>query len=107
RSHLLDPPAAARPPRAAAGAVGPWRGPGHRRNVEITPEKVIEMATVATPHVPSYPVHVDARPVPDHPSRWLWLVKWVLVIPHVLVLALLWAAFVVLSVVALVAILAT
>lgn len=65
------------------------------------------MATVATPDVPSYPVHVDARPEPDHPSRGLWLVKWVLVIPHVLVLALLWAAFVVLSVVALVAILAT
>lgn len=65
------------------------------------------MATVAVPHVPSYPVHVDARPVPDHPSRGLWLIKWALVIPHVLVLALLWAAFVVLSVVALVAILAT
>lgn len=65
------------------------------------------MATVAAPHVPSYPVHVDARPVPDQPSRWLWLVKWVLVIPHVVVLVFLWAAFVVLSVAALVAILAT
>ncbi|WP_152191899.1 DUF4389 domain-containing protein [Georgenia satyanarayanai] len=64
------------------------------------------MATVAASHL-SYPVHVDARPAPDQPSRWLWLVKWVLVVPHVVVLALLWAAFVVLSVVALVSILAT
>jgi Domain of unknown function (DUF4389) len=53
-----------------------------------------------------YPVRVDAtldRPL----SRWLWLVKWVLAIPHYLILALLWVAFVVLSAVALVAILVT
>jgi Domain of unknown function (DUF4389) len=40
-------------------------------------------------------------------SRWLWLVKWVLVIPHVVVLFFLWIAFVALSVVALFAILFT
>ncbi len=33
-------------------------------------------------------------------SRWLWLVKWILVIPHVFVLIFLWLAFSVLSVVA-------
>jgi Domain of unknown function (DUF4389) len=40
-------------------------------------------------------------------SRWLWLVKWVLVIPHYIVLAFLWIGFVILSAVAWVAILAT
>ena len=53
-----------------------------------------------------YPVRVDATLDPDL-SRWLWLVKWLLAIPHYVVLAFLWVAFVVLSVVACVAILFT
>src|SRR3989442_8652085 len=54
----------------------------------------------------SYPVRV--RAMLDAPvSRGLWLVKWLLLVPHVLVLIVLWAAFWVLSVVALVAILST
>ncbi len=49
------------------------------------------------------PVRVDAWL--DAPlSRWLWLVKWVLVIPHLVVLTFLWAAFAVVTVVAFVAI---
>ncbi|WP_074308445.1 DUF4389 domain-containing protein [Micromonospora cremea] len=42
-----------------------------------------------------------------HLSRWLWLVKWVLVIPHVIVLFFLWIAFTALSIVAFFAILFT
>ncbi len=59
-----------------------------------------------TPTHAPYPAHVEAAPEP-HVSRWLWLVKWVLVIPHVVVLAFLWLAFGVLSLAAFVAILAT
>lgn len=53
-----------------------------------------------------YPVRVDAA-LGDGLSRWLWLVKWVLVIPHYIVLFFLWIAFAVLSVVAFFAILFT
>ena len=62
------------------------------------------MTTSATPSV--YPVRVDADLDPGL-SRGLWLVKWLLVIPHYLVLIFLWTAFAVLSVVAFFAILFT
>jgi uncharacterized protein DUF4389 len=53
-----------------------------------------------------YPLRVEGTL--DEPlSRWLWLVKWLLVIPHVIVLVFLWLAFVVLSVVTFFAILFT
>jgi hypothetical protein len=55
---------------------------------------------------PRYPVQVVGRLDPGL-SRWLWLVKWLLVIPHVIVLVFLWIAFVVLSVIAFFAILFT
>src|SRR5690349_5229003 len=53
----------------------------------------------------SYPVRVRAHL--DTSVRWLWLVKWFLLIPHYIVLAFLWVAFVVLTVVAYVAVLFT
>ena len=54
----------------------------------------------------AYPVHVNAAPDPRS-SRWLWLVKWILVIPHYVVLLFLWIGFTVSSVVAFFAILIT
>ena len=54
----------------------------------------------------SYPVHVDASLDPST-SRGLWLVKWLLLIPHYIVLTLLWIAFLVVSVVAFFSILVT
>jgi Domain of unknown function (DUF4389) len=47
----------------------------------------------------SYPVRVDGDLSPEL-SRWLWLVKWLFAIPHAIVLAFLWIAFVLLTVVA-------
>src|SRR5512142_534044 len=54
----------------------------------------------------SYPVQVRARL--DQPlSRWLWLVKWLLAIPHYIVLFFLGIAFIVVTVIAFFAILFT
>jgi hypothetical protein len=53
-----------------------------------------------------YPVRVAAE-LDTGLTRWLWLLKWLLAIPHYVVLCFLWAAFVVLSVVAMVAIVVT
>jgi hypothetical protein len=52
------------------------------------------------------PVRLEAHLDPAL-SRWMWLVKWLLALPHVIVLAFLWIAFFVLTVVAGVAILFT
>jgi Domain of unknown function (DUF4389) len=53
-----------------------------------------------------YPVALEAR-LEEPLSRWRWLVKWLLAIPHYVVLAFLWAVFVVLTVVAFFGILVT
>jgi hypothetical protein len=55
---------------------------------------------------PEYPVQV-AGELEDGLSRWLWLVKWLLLIPHLIVLAFLWAAFFIVTMIAFFAILFT
>jgi hypothetical protein len=54
----------------------------------------------------AYPLTIEGELDPQT-SRWLWLVKWLLLIPHYIALAVLWIAFVLMSVVAFFAILFT
>ncbi|MGH3118094.1 MAG: DUF4389 domain-containing protein [Gaiellales bacterium] len=56
--------------------------------------------------VSTRPVHVEGKLEPQL-SRWLWLVKWLLAIPHFIVLFFLFIAFVLLTIVAFFAILFT
>jgi hypothetical protein len=54
-----------------------------------------------------YPVRVDGSTDPAGLSRWLWLIKWLLLVPHLVVLVFLWLAFFVVGIVAFFAILIT
>jgi hypothetical protein len=53
-----------------------------------------------------YPVQVEGELAPQL-SRWLWLVKWLLAIPHYVCLVVLWIAYLVLTIVAFFALLFT
>ena len=54
----------------------------------------------------SYPARIDGALDPET-SRWLWIFKWLLVIPHIFVLLFMWLAAFVLTIVAGIAILFT
>ena len=54
----------------------------------------------------SYPLMLNAR-LEEPLSRWLWLVKWLLAIPHAAILVVLWVAFAMLTTAAFLAIVAT
>ncbi len=54
----------------------------------------------------SYPVHLRGD-LSDPPGRWLWLIKWLLLLPHYLILVFLEIAFFVMTVVAFFSILFT
>ena len=84
------------------GATG-LRGPAARRPRRPTPLPSPNPRRAARD---SYPLRLDGR-LDEDLSRWMWLVKWFLAIPHYLVLAFLWLAFGVLTVIAFFAILFT
>ena len=78
---------------AGSGAAVPSASPAGQLAFETDDEKV-------------YPVLIHGELDPSV-SRWLWLVKWLLAIPHYIVLAFLWLAAALLTIVAFFAILFT
>jgi hypothetical protein len=67
---------------------------------------VASAAEPPAPAGPTYPVDLTGEIDPGL-SRWQWLFKWLLAIPHFIVLLFLWIAFVVVAVIAFFAILFT
>jgi len=63
------------------------------------------MSSTANPLPVAYPLSV--RGFFDQPSRALWLIKWLLLIPHYIILLFLWLAFWIVTVIAFFAILFT
>ena len=61
---------------------------------------------MATGPATPYPVSVEGA-LDSSLSRWLWLVKWLLAIPHYIVLLFLWIAYAIVTIVAFFAILFT
>ena len=88
-------------------AEGPGgQGPSHlTRPARSNDRGAMTIESTASPRTP-YPVHVTAE-LDSGLSRGLWLVKWLLAIPHYVVLFVLWIAFALSSVVAFFAILFT
>ncbi len=82
------------------------RTPSGGNAAAVSPPAVQGGVGATTADSEPYPVMVEADLDPGL-SRWMWLVKWFLAIPHYVVLAFLWPAAVVLTVVAFFAILVT
>ncbi|MCX6498763.1 MAG: DUF4389 domain-containing protein [Arthrobacter sp.] len=90
------------PGQAYAGAPGatPYGGvPAPGQPVAKAPYAAGSVAAAAPPGGYVYPARLSGYLDP-HLSRWLWLVKWFLAIPHFIVLFFLWFAFVVTTIVA-------
>jgi hypothetical protein len=109
------------PPRAGQASMGPPYGVGpYPEGAGIQPYPVgpyPEAAGIQPYPVPPYPAappaggvvypaRLSGYPDPDL-SRWMWLVKWLLAIPHFIILFFLWFALIVVTIVAWFAILFT
>src|SRR5699024_4601863 len=73
------------------------RGSDHEPSLRSRRTHATRKFAMDGPSTP-YPASVCARL--DDPARWSWLYKWILVIPHLIVLGFLWIAFAILSVIA-------
>jgi Domain of unknown function (DUF4389) len=83
-----------------------WVGPPPSPSIPTSPSFGAPPPPPVAPAGMRYPLRLEGH-LDSTPSRWLWLVKWILLIPHYIVLALLFMAAFVLTVIAFFAILFT
>jgi hypothetical protein len=76
------------------GAIVTIRGPGNGgvATAQVNP-------SFGKPIIENQPLQLSAT-IDVLPGRWLWLVKWILLVPHIVVLTVLWAGFLVAAVAA-------
>lgn len=96
-------------PMIVTGAVGLGRGATPLGGTQVVslpsaapsaqPTPLLAYGTPTVPTRTPYPARLKGELDPSL-SRWMWLVKWFLAIPHLLVLAFLWPAFVITTVIA-------
>jgi len=89
---VLPPPYGYPPPSTVPASAVPSPAP-------VTAPPPALYPTAGTPHGRIYPARLSGYLDPQL-SRWLWLVKWFLAIPHYIVLFFLWFALVVTTIVA-------
>jgi hypothetical protein len=101
--HTPAPPAAPTPPAGPAPLAGSVPEAGSAPIPVPAMPGPYSRPTVRAPYaaweVAPYPVRLRGEPDPMV-SRWMWLVKWLLAIPHFIVLVFLWFAFVIVTVIA-------
>jgi hypothetical protein len=90
--HAAQPQTPLVPTSAAEPAAEP--GPGSSAG-----PTVMAAGGAVPPDTRRYPAHLVGEIDPAL-SRWLWLVKWILAIPHYIILILLWFAFVITTIIA-------
>jgi hypothetical protein len=91
--------------RVALTCIEPFVIVDRAKVVSAAASKEGTMSSTAYPASVAYPLSV--RGFFDQPSRALWLVKWLLLIPHYIILVFLWLAFWIVTVIAFFAILFT
>jgi hypothetical protein len=105
-----SPPAGPRGPGQGYGVQGPWTGsagqPAAGARPGLPPHPVQPSAAPPSAGGVVYPARLSGYPDPNL-SRWLWLVKWLLAIPHFIILFFLWFALIVVTIAAWFAILFT
>src|SRR5581483_7523531 len=95
-----------RRPRGRGGRAGRTGDPMNESRDARAADPASEPAGATAGDPSPYPVRLEGRLV-RVPSRGLWLVKWLLLVPHLVVLTLLWTSVALVTVFAWVAILVT